>query len=343
MADHSLIEWTDATWQPITGCAVISPGCTNCYAMKLAGTRLKHLPSRVGLTRDSKAGPVWNGQVRFNEQWLDQPLRWRRPRKIFVVAHGDLFAEQVPDEWIDRVFAIMALSPHHIFQVLTKRPDRMRKYLAASRASRVAVEALEVTLLERLTNPNSTVGSSCVVKGDIRHLATWPLPNVWLGVSVEDQPRANERREPVQSLAEMGWLTWVSYEPAIGPVAWNGWDFLRWIVSGGESGDRPTHPDWHRHTRDFSAVHGIPYLFKQWGSWAPGEWAFDLDDHLHFLPDDDHVPVKGLDDHERAKERMIWSDNARTPEGRGYLNVGKKAAGRLLDGVEHNAMPEAAR
>lgn len=100
------------------------------------------------------------------------------------------------------------------------------------------------------------------------------------------------------------------------------------------------HPQWVRSLRDQCAAAGTVFFFKQWGSWAPGEWAFDLDDHLHFYPDDDRVPVKGLADHERAQERMIWSDDTRTPEGRGYLHVGKKHAGRLLDGVEHNAMPE---
>ena len=123
MSDGTKIEWTDATWNPITGCSVVSPGCTNCYAMKLAGTRLQHHPSRTGLTKDTKAGPVWTGEVRFNEQWLDEPLRWKRPRMIFVCAHGDLFAEGVPDEWIDKTFAVMALAPQHIFQVLTKRPE----------------------------------------------------------------------------------------------------------------------------------------------------------------------------------------------------------------------------
>jgi protein gp37 len=97
MAEASKIEWTDATWNVVTGCQVVSPGCTNCYAMKLAGTRLRNHASRAGLTVASKAGPVWNGQVRFNEQWLRQPLSWKRPRRIFVCAHGDLFADGVTD------------------------------------------------------------------------------------------------------------------------------------------------------------------------------------------------------------------------------------------------------
>src|SRR3954464_7684352 len=107
MADGTHIEWTDATWNIVNGCSVLSPGCTNCYAMKLAGTRLKHHPSRAGLTIDTKAGPVWNGEVKFNAEWLLQPLRWRRPRKIFVCAHGDLFHEKVTDAQLDQVFAVM--------------------------------------------------------------------------------------------------------------------------------------------------------------------------------------------------------------------------------------------
>lgn len=115
MADHSTIEWTDATWQPITGCSIVSPGCTNCYAMRIAGTRLRHHPSREGLTNPSKAGPVWNGKVRFNEQWLLQPLQWKKPRRIFVCAHGDLFHESVPDEWIDKIFGNYILDSLAIF------------------------------------------------------------------------------------------------------------------------------------------------------------------------------------------------------------------------------------
>jgi len=109
----------------------VSAACKNCYAMKLAGTRLQHHPSRVGLTQDTANGPVWTGDVRFNEGWLDQPLRWKKSRKIFVCAHSDLFHESVPDEWIDQIFAVMALAPQHNFQVLTKRPRRMLAYLSS--------------------------------------------------------------------------------------------------------------------------------------------------------------------------------------------------------------------
>ncbi len=272
MADGTKIEWTDATWNPVTGCSVVSPGCTNCYAMKLAGGRLRNHPSRVGLTEPSKAGPVWTGEVRLNEEWLDQPLHWREPRRVFVCAHGDLFHEAVPDEWIDGVFAVMALCPQHTFQVLTKRPERAKDYLS--------------------------VGATCIRVG-IRHEAerlfgvdpgavTKPLPNVWLGVSVEDQARANGRiplllETPVA-------VRFVSAEPLLGPVAIFDMDGpvdvpdgvpspIHWVIVGGESGPgaRPMHPEWARGLRDQCQAVGVPFFFKQWGTWVPNDAAFRAD------------------------------------------------------------------
>jgi protein gp37 len=162
MADKTGIQWTEATWNPLAGCSVVSPGCTNCYAMREAGGRLKSSAKFAGLTEPSKAGPVWTGEVRLWERVLDQPVRWTKPRRIFVNSMSDLFHESVPDEWIDRVFAVMALCPQHTFQVLTKRADRMRDYCSS---------------------PYNGVALSF----------KWPLPNVWLGVSVEDQARADGR------------------------------------------------------------------------------------------------------------------------------------------------------
>jgi len=127
MADKTGIEWTEATWNPIAGCSIVSPGCTNCYAMREAGRWLRCEPKFAGLTQPSKAGPVWTGEVRLWEKALDQPLRWKTPRRIFVNSMSDLFHEAVPDEWIDRVFGVMAVCKHHRFQVLTKRADRPRR------------------------------------------------------------------------------------------------------------------------------------------------------------------------------------------------------------------------
>jgi protein gp37 len=271
MADGTRIEWTDATWNPITGCSVVSPGCTNCYAMKLAGTRLKHHPSRKGLTTLTKAGPVWNGKLRFNEGWLDQPLRWREPRMIFVCAHGDLFHEAAPDEWIDRVFAVMAMSTQHTFQVLTKRPERMQEYLEAGPIRREAI-----------------IGQMHMLGAHFAAIP-WPLPNVWLGVSVERQQEADER-VPIL-LGTPAVVRWISAEPLLGPVdlttidvsgdreiAPLGWNHLGrlaegepegprldWVVVGGESGKdaRPMHPDWARSLRDQCSAAGVPFFMKQ--------------------------------------------------------------------------------
>ena len=203
MADTTKIEWTDATWQITTGCSVTSPGCKNCYAMRLAGTRLQHHPSRAGLTRDTKTGPVWTGEVRFNKQWLDQPLRWRRPRRIFVSAHGDLFHEALSDADIDRVFAVMALCPQHTFQCLTKRSERMRAYVTELRRS------------ERwLTWKHPTFGHDIFDPFAAKYEVMFR--RVWLGVSVEDQKRADERIPDL--LATSAAVRFVSCEPLLGPV-----------------------------------------------------------------------------------------------------------------------------
>ena len=211
MADNTHIEWTDATWNPVTGCSVTSPGCTNCYAMKLAGTRLAHHPSRKGLTTDTKAGPVWTGEVRLNEDWLTQPLKWKRPRRIFVCAHGDLFHENVPDEWIDRVFAVMALAPQHTFQVLTKRADRMRAYCQSRNSGGTSA----IVAANALDNAN-WLSRELAVKSEPQFQNIWPLPNVWLGVSVEDQASADERIPYL--LKTPAFRRFLSCEPLLGPV-----------------------------------------------------------------------------------------------------------------------------
>jgi protein gp37 len=330
MAETSSIEWTDATWNPVTGCSVVSPGCTNCYAMRLAGTRLQHHPSRAGLTTMSKAGPVWNGQVRLNEGWLDQPLRWTRPRRIFVCAHGDLFHEDVPDAWIDQVFAVMAAATQHTFQVLTKRPARMRQYISSLR------DRPRYLRLDK----DSQVWAP--YEGGVP-------TNIWLGASAEDQVRLNAR---IEDLVETpAYRRFLSIEPLIAPMSlrWmptppagpggsvNEYDGLRrldWVIAGGESGPgaRPMHPDWTRQIRDHCAGAGVPFFFKQWGAWTPGEnartpggpWtgAYYLDDRWALA----EFSSSGLEGLHIDDEPDVW-------------RVGKKAAGRLLDGVEHNGMP----
>ncbi|MGV1867182.1 MULTISPECIES: DUF5131 family protein [unclassified Rhizobium] len=253
MADKTHIEWTDATWNPITGCSVVGPGCKHCYAMKLAGTRLKNHPSRSGLTIDTKAGPVWTGEVRFNPQWLDQPLRWRSPRMIFVCAHSDLFHTDVPDEWIDKVFAVMALAPHHIFQVLTKRPERMRAYIRDD-----ATYGRILRAADELRAVDPALGNIPI--SNPQHAGFWP--QLWLGVSVEDQPHADERI-PVL-LDTPAAVHWISAEPLLGALdvrafianSWKcrdpirDWSTFRWPDWVPESARRQVEdfwkPEWDR-------------------------------------------------------------------------------------------------
>lgn len=342
MADHTNIEWTDATWNPITGCSVVSAGCKHCYAMKLAGTRLQHHPSRAGLTVETKAGPVWNGQVRFNEQWLDQPLRWRRPRRIFVCAHGDLFHESVPDEWIAAVFGIMAVAQHHTFQVLTKRPARARLWFERMRDRATAEGHLHECV-------KGVMGYHNAARPAV-NLEAWPLPNVWLGVSVEDQATADERIPLL--LQTPAAVRWISAEPLLGPVDLRdaldeeghesggpqGWVSTRahgidWVVAGGESGPgaRPMHPDWVRSLRDQCAAAGVPFLFKQWGDWT--RWA---PEH----PPKDVVHVSARDGRTGSSPGYVDGERVIRADTVPMVPIGKKAAGRHLDGHLHDAYPE---
>lgn len=367
MSDGTKIEWTDATVNAINGCTVLSPGCTNCYAMRLAGTRLKDHPTRTGLTQPSKAGPVWTGDVRLNEEQMLQPLRWKRPRRIFWNAHGDMFHPAVPDEWIDRCFAIMALTPRHIHQVLTKRADRMHTYLTASETP-VRIDRIQA----KLYSQHNVMKQDGLGVGRIKRvIANYPLPNVWLGVSVEDQRRADERVPVLMETPAA--KRWLSCEPLLGPLdlgqlqeglpanAWLTWlDGLDWVVVGGESGPgaRPMHNVWTETIRDQCAATNVPFFFKQWGDWAPVCAMSDIDtDRLYHQP-------RHVDASRRCKVDQLvmqasgrifpldeWSrcsgENPATGDfaylaGTGpmqFMRIGKRAAGRRLDGTQHDGMP----
>jgi protein gp37 len=205
MAGKSNIEWTGHTWNPFAGCAVLSPGCTNCYAMKMAA-RLDAMgqPLYKGLTKPSKAGPVWRGTVRANPEALLAPLKRKKPTTYFVNSMSDLFYENFPDELIDQVFAVMALCPQHTFQVLTKRAEWMRTYLSRDETrGRIAAA--------RLVNLLRGAGA-----GNPDEVMPWPLPNVWLGVSTERQQEANERIPHL--LQTPAAVRFISAEPLLGPI-----------------------------------------------------------------------------------------------------------------------------
>lgn len=294
------IEWTDATWNPLVGCSVISPGCKHCYAMKLAARLAAMGQARYdGLTKPSKAGAVWTGEMRFVDEALMVPLRRRKPTMWFVNSMSDLFHEDVPDEWIDRIFAVMALAPKHVFQVLTKRAERMRNYARAPKVARRVYEiACDMVLRDNgidVVLLNDRQQEMFAPPGPRVLLGAWPLPNVWFGVSTEDQARADER---VPHLLETpAAVRFVSAEPLLSHISFRGLNLvsdrpsdalkgvraepadneqgycnvptakLDWIIVGGESGAgaRPFEADWARSIRDQCKSAGTWFFMKQMG------------------------------------------------------------------------------
>ena len=228
----SRIEWTQETWNPVTGCTKVSPGCEHCYAERFS-ERFRGVPGH----------PYEMGfDLTLRPERLDQPLRWKMPRRVFVNSMSDLFHEDVPDEFIDRVFVVMSITRRHTFQVLTKRAERMRDYCSSpATVGRIVTDSLE--LLDGIDDDVSHHHAhfSAITDG----LRCIRLPNVWLGVSVEDQKRADERIPLL--LDTPAAVRFVSAEPLLGPI-----DFGRtlneidWVIVGGESGPgaRPMNPDW---------------------------------------------------------------------------------------------------
>ncbi len=224
------IEWTDATWNPVAGCSIVSAGCTHCYAMDMA-KRLDamgvHKYER--LTRRSGKRTIWNGMVRLDRASLDIPYRWRKPRKIFVNSMSDLFHEKVTDKFIFDVWKVMRETPHHNYQILTKRPDRMAELVSSK-------------------------------IGDV-------LPNVWLGTSIEDK-NAVERISFLRDIPAA--IRFISFEPLIGPVGTIDLRGIHWAIVGGESGKsaRPIREEWIDEIYTQCLPTGTAFFFKQWGAWG---------------------------------------------------------------------------
>lgn len=253
------IEWTDCTWNCVRGCTRVSRGCEHCYAEGVARRFAGPGQPYEGLVRlDAKGKPKaqWNGEVRFVTEKLAEPLSWRKPRRVFVNSMSDLFHEGVLDAQIDLVLAVMLLAPQHTFQVLTKRPERMRAYLSAP------------DLYDRVLRAAGTFRAKrpglCAVA--ISNPATSPPWWIWWGVSVEDQRTADERIPVLLTLPAA--VRWVSYEPALGPVDFAGEAGIDWIVVGGESGPgaRPFDLAWARSTIAQCRAAETACFFKQAGS-----------------------------------------------------------------------------
>jgi len=226
VSDHSPIEWTNATWNPVTGCTKLSAGCDHCYAERFRGTPGHPFEPGFDLT--------------LRPERLDQPLRWRRPRFIFVNSMSDLFHKGVPREFVDRVFDAMETADHHVYQVLTKRSSLMRDYVKR------------------------------------RYAGERSPPHIWLGVSIENTSTLSRLRHLKQANAT---IRFVSFEPLLGSVGEIDLAGVHWVIAGGESGPgaRPVEVEWLREIRDRCQAQRVAFFFKQWGGCTPKAGGNALD------------------------------------------------------------------
>jgi protein gp37 len=347
------IEYGQVAWNPVTGCTKISAACQNCWAERMA----KRMAGRCGYDKDEPF------KVTMHPDRLQDPLKWKKPRTVLVSFMGDLFHPDVKDEWLDEIFGmimafrVLANMPNHTFIILTKRPGIMKQYFTArepvelikswASAASVYTDNPDITFEDAVYSATchdwdekgrNSSDSEYKPWGYIQKL--WPLPNVWLGVTAENQARADERIPVLLQIPAA--VRFVSVEPMLGPVdltqidiGGNVWinsltgdcksyhpyggmwkineskNKLDWVICGGESGPgaRPMHPDWVRSLRDQCITADVPWWFKQWGEYCPD------------------TP------HDRRK-CILWND------GKMSWKVGKKAAGHLLDGQEWQQMPE---
>jgi protein gp37 len=323
MADKTGIEWTDVTWNPTTGCDRISAGCDHCYAMAMA----KRLNAMGQPKYQTDGDPRTSGPgfgVATHPAALRDPLKWRKPQRVFVNSMSDLFHARVPMVFAARVFAVMAATPRHTYQVLTKRPERMARTLGAG------------VFLQYVMGFGRDLGIGhlirCAVDGGGLPQIVWPLPNVHLGTSIESADHVG-RAEALRATPAA--VRFVSAEPLLGPLSGLNLDGIGWVIVGGESGPnaRPMHPDWARSLRDQCVDASVPYLFKQWGEWV----------------DPDEIDTAGWDDVSCGERGVtIWPDGRTTHGVRGTCidgsvtmwRVGKKTAGRMLDGRTWDQYPQ---
>jgi len=371
------IEWTDETWNFVVGCSIVSAGCTHCYAMQMA-RRLEAMGVEhyKGLTRMSGGRAVWTGKVQAAPEHVwTKPLRWNQSKMIFPNSMSDMFHERIPFDLIDRAYAVMAITPRHIYQPLTKRSKRMMQYLNADRRDEINSHAGTMMHFDAMPT-----------------LEQWPPANIWHGVSAEDQPTADERIDDL--MATPSAVRWISAEPLLGPLDIHRWtlgldvgyparcancgkghgftrcpntggiakqspehgcdQFVRvngsggidWVVVGGESGNgsRPMNPMWVLALKDQCDRAGVPFHLKQWGDWIAYEhfgacgWNFTREKDGKRLG---RLSFKEWEDPDPSSKeyetRYPWNTGQDT--GPCMVRVGKKAAGRKLFGKVYDAYP----
>lgn len=348
MATGTKIQWTEATWNVCVGCTKVSAGCQNCYALRMA-VRLAHNPKipkkdreRYRSTiRETKRGWEWSGKVALFEDRLEQPKSWRKPRMVFLCSMSDICHEDVPDWFIEATFNAMLWNDYyggdygqkHIFQVLTKRPERLANLLSGNVWRPCAHGALPVAP----PNDNGV------------------LPErIWVGITAEDQKALDARAYHLWRIPAK--MKWISHEPALGqlnlsarygegqpddpPAPISEW--INWVVTGGESGPgaRPMHPDWARSMRDQCAAAGIPWFFKQWG-----EWRECFDKWVKYEATERDLQYIGLMEYDgrfRVAPKLPLSvqETHCTEADCWMIRLGKKQAGRVLDGQTYGEYPQ---
>lgn len=312
----SKIEWTGDTWNPLIGCDKVSAGCKNCYAIKTAWIR-QHNPAMAekyaGVVEKTANGSLnWTGKISMHNASLEKPFRKSQPTVYFVNSMSDLFHKDVPLLFIADVFAVMSLTERHTYQVLTKRIDRAAEVLNSDEFKEALTNACNRLHHEFIKPLEQAVYFHDEVMAD------YPLPNVWIGTSVEDQKAADERIPYLLQIPAA--VRFLSCEPLLDEVNLTGYtsSSIGWVIAGGESGKgaRPMHPDWVRLLRDQCNKANIPFFFKQWGEYTP----------VHDLRCNE-PGIKGKQWYTFDPETSV-------------CKVGKKAAGRLLDGQLHDEYPK---
>lgn len=355
MGARTSIEWTNRTWNPTRGCSRMGTECINCYAEGIARRFSGPGKPYEGLIHSNGS---WNGKIHLATDHLLDPIKWVEGSLIFVDSMSDLFHENVPFEYVAKVFAVMACTTRHTYQVLTKRPDRMLEFLTKWLTCDLGESWEEIQEWDRRHEfpfwPEQ-VQPTHVFPDWIRSRKDrggydncgplWPLENVWLGVSCGNQEAADERITTLMKCPAA--RRFLSCEPLLGPINLNAVaigepskvtglesegferiqfqvDALRgskqldyaaidWVIAGGESGPhaRPVKSDWLLGLRDQCVGAGVPFFFKQWGEWAPPN---------QIAPSD-------------------WVSRHDLVDGEYVMRVGKKTAGRNLDGQEWSQMP----
>ncbi len=312
------IEWTDETWNPVTGCTKVSEGCRNCYAERES----KRFAGRFGYPEDEPF------RVTLHRDKLDTPLSWRKSRMCFVCSMGDLFHPEMDHEYLKQIFAAMLIpnihtGAKHTFQILTKRPELMAEFMVRLKPDDLVDIAIDIAISKWgpvFTEFDDRWKRECgpYIRDSI--ISQWPPPNIWMGTSVEDNKRLHSRAKYL--LQTNAAVRFLSCEPLLGGLDFN-WRYtdkllgeLDWVIVGGESGPgaRPMHPRWVRSIRDQCLEAGVPFMFKQWGAWSPEE-------------------VGGLQANleELKPNQCVAAGDGETNFIR-FTRVGKKAAGRELDG-----------